>query len=236
MTSVVDVTPPRTERRTYSVCGLQLSIADFEGSVTAEAVTHDIGRGAYDFESLAVSPGDVILDVGAHVGVVSTWLARRFPDAFIVACEPFPETFGLLTANLVANRVRNVLPLNIALSGDGRFLDLISHPWSNSGGSTAHLADMALQDHIRRTVTSWTLDELLDRLNITRCSLLKIDCEGSEYEILLSSRQLSRIKAVRGELHVNSHLRLQGHSPERLMSHLNAYGIDASFVLCDMAE
>ncbi len=236
MTSLQDLTPPGTRRRSYSISGLQLSFADFEGSSTAEAVAHDIGHGAYDFESFPVSPGDVILDIGAHVGVVSAWLAQRYPYAFIVACEPFPETFNLLTTNLVANGVKNVLPLNLALSGDGRFVDLISHPWSNSGGSTAHLADMDLHGHIKRRVMSWTLDELLDRLNITRCGLLKIDCEGSEYEILLSSRQLSRIKVVRGELHINSRLRVQGYSPQHLMSHLNAYGIDASFVLCDMAE
>lgn len=236
MTSEQNVTPPPTERRTYSISGFRLSIADFVGSITAAAVARDIGHGAYDFESLAISPGDIILDVGAHVGVVSTWLAQRYPYASIVACEPFPETFDLLTENLAANHVENVLPLNIALSGDGRFLDLIGHPWSNSGGSTAQLADMNLRDHIKRTVVSLTLDELIGRLNITRCELLKIDCEGSEYEILLSSRQLARVKVVRGELHMNSHLRMQGHSPHRLMSHLRAYGIDASFVLCDMGE
>ncbi|MBW3561546.1 MAG: FkbM family methyltransferase [Actinobacteria bacterium] len=199
-------------------------------------MAHDIGNGAYDFESFPISPGDVLLDIGAHVGVVSAWLAQRYPYAFIVACEPFPDTFNLLTENLVANRVTNVLPLNLALSGDGRFVDLISHPWSNSGGSTAQLADMNLRDHIKSRVISWTLDELLYRLHITQCTLLKIDCEGSEYEILLSSRQLSRIKMVRGELHINSRLRVQGYSPERLMSHLNAYGIDASFMRCEMAE
>ena len=58
---------------------------------------------------------DVIVDVGANVGLFTIWLAKRNPHCRVLALEPFPENFVLLQANLNEARVRSATPYRIAL-------------------------------------------------------------------------------------------------------------------------
>ena len=54
------------------------------------------------------------------------------------------------------------------------------------------------------SVESKRLDDVLGELNITHCDLVKIDTEGSEYEVLLSARQvLDKTRFVLVEMSVN---------------------------------
>src|SRR5207253_534835 len=96
--------------REFRVDGVAMLLADIAGSVAVEVVAGEIGYGAYDFSDLAFQPGDVIIDLGAHVGVVSTFLAKQHPDVTIHAFEPTPPVYTLLVENLHRNRVRNVIP------------------------------------------------------------------------------------------------------------------------------
>jgi hypothetical protein len=64
-----------------------------------------------------------------------------------------------------------------------------------------------------------TLDDIFAEHGLERCKLLKIDCEGSEHEILLSTGVLPRVEHLAGEFHINGRLRAQGHSIERLRAH-----------------
>src|SRR5215831_17361908 len=40
--------------------------------------------------------GDVVLDLGANIGLFSIWIARRAPTATVLAFEPFPENCSTL--------------------------------------------------------------------------------------------------------------------------------------------
>jgi FkbM family methyltransferase len=207
--------------RRLDVAGLPLEIADLAGSVAADAVRDEVGIGAYDFSAIAFEPGDVVVDIGAHVGIVSTWLARTHPGVRVLAFEPVPDLFRLLVANLERNGATNVLPANLAVTADGRDLEMVLHG-SNTGGATAQLG-LDVTDHRRYRVPSTTLDRIFEDNGIDRCRLLKIDCEGSEYEVLLSSRQLGRVEHLRGEFHENRHLREQGYSMEALERYCGRY-------------
>ena len=61
---------------------------------------------------------------------------------------------------------------------------------------------MTLQSRVRRTrnsVEAISLDEVLSRFQ--RARLMKIDCEGSEFPILLTSKLLTRVDRIVGEYH-----------------------------------
>jgi FkbM family methyltransferase len=207
---------PGVVLRELRVGGERLLLGDVDGSVAAEVVAGEIGHGAYDFGDIELSPGDTVLDVGAHIGIVSIYLAKRFPDVRILSFEAMPRVFALLTANLKRNKVHNVTAYNLAVTGDGRDLALQSHPGSNTGGGSAWVADHALAGHDQVTIPSLTLDRILEQHGVERCPLLKIDIEGGEYDVLYNAKLLARVANIRGEFHENEFLTAQGHSMDAL--------------------
>ena len=210
---------PGVVLRELHVGGHRLLLGDVDGSVAVEVVAGEVGEGAYDFRDIELEPGDTVLDVGAHIGVVSIYLAKEHPDVTILAFEPVPRVFELLTANLRRNRVHNVIAFNLAVTADGRDIDLVSHPGSNTGGGTAFVEQLDLAEHERVTVASTTLDRIMDEHHVTRCPLLKIDIEGGEYEVLYGAECLPRIANIRGEFHENRYLLGRGYSMDALLEH-----------------
>ena len=72
-------------------------------------------------------------------------------------------------------------------------------------------------------IASMTLDQVFSVHEIRRCKLLKIDCEGMEYEILFGARVLDRVEYLAGEFHASASLQSQGWCPERLRAYCSSY-------------
>ena len=224
--------------RQLEVAGIPLSLVDLPGSTALDVVGSEIGHGPYDFTDIDFQPGDVVVDIGAHVGTVSVWLAKAYPFLRIYSYEPIPPVYERLAHNLVRNDVANVTAFNRAVTGDGRDLELVVHLASNTGGGTAQVASLDLPGHDRHQVDSTTLDDIFEEHGIERLKLLKIDCEGSEYEVLLTSQRLGRIDHVRGEFHENRMLQERGYSAEALERHVAHWVGEGRvrYLSCHMAE
>ncbi|MGI8793045.1 MAG: FkbM family methyltransferase [Acidimicrobiales bacterium] len=198
--------------RTFDVAGQELLLGDAVGAKALDIIVTEIGVGAYDFSDITFEPGDVVVDLGAHVGAVSIWLAKKYPGLKIYAYEPIPESFSQLQANLERNDITNVVAFNVAVTGDGRDLEMVVWLDDNSAGGTAVYADPdnpAFEGRSRH-VPSTTLDEIFAANGIERCKMLKIDIEGGEYEVLPATTILDRVEHVRGEFHYNTNLKSQG--------------------------
>lgn len=57
---------------------------------------------------------DVVIDVGAHVGLFTLKVAKKVKK--VVAIEPHPLNYRFLIANITLNGLKNVIPLKLALS------------------------------------------------------------------------------------------------------------------------
>jgi len=209
-----------TEARLFSIKGVDIRAADLPGSIAADGVARELLDDCYGLDRIDFAPGDVVLDVGAHIGLFAAYVGLRYPDVRVHAFEPFPENFELLRENVERNRVSNVRIYPFAISGDGRLLKMATNP-ENSGGATCH--SLTLTDRYTNMIPSATLDAVFDALDLERCKLLKIDCEGSEYEILLATRSLEKVEYLSGEFHYNDLLLAQGHTPEGLRQHCEKY-------------
>ena len=169
-----------------------------------------------------------ILDCGANVGIFSVWAARQKPAARIIALEPFPETFVALQANirrnLLADRVE-CAQLGLA----GRAGDLLM---STAGESPNRKLVLDEDNEAREETVSVpciSLAECLTRFDIGMLDMLKMDIEGGEWAVLLSSSRdvLQRIRHIQLEYH-EVHARF-GYQPEQLFSHLAAAGHRLTF-------
>jgi FkbM family methyltransferase len=153
-----------------------------------------------DYENLGgqLQDGWTVMDIGAALGDFSVYVARQYRRSTVFAYEPFPESFELLQKNIALNRVTNVHSFACAV-GDGRSATLTL---ARTGEAVQHrltsTADPATQTV---EVPSTTLDEIL--AEHSHCDFLKIDVEGAEYGILLSTSDvaLSRIHRVCLEYH-----------------------------------
>jgi FkbM family methyltransferase len=86
----------------------------FEAIETIYFVDEVITRRIYCGNNITISPGDIVLDVGANVGVFSLFAAKQ--GARVYACEPIPETFAALQKNVALHHLTDqIKPLNIGL-------------------------------------------------------------------------------------------------------------------------
>lgn len=133
-----------------------------------------------------------VIDIGGHLGsFVRAALDRG--AAHVLTFEPEPRNFSTLCRNLSKEIASGkVTPINAALwrSDEGPKLLGIT-PWdSNSAAATVVLGG-------DRMVLALPLDGFLDQ----PIDLVKLDCEGSEFPILLTSKKLANVKQMVGEWH-----------------------------------
>ena len=136
--------------------------------------------------------GDVI-DVGGHIGAFSYLAAHKLRARKIVVVEPDPENFATLSHNL-ADLIASgrVVALHAGLGPENSRLGLRAKPTENTGG-------LAYTPTETGTIPTVTLAHLLTL--VSGPVLLKLDCEGCEYEALESCADISPITSVIGEFH-----------------------------------
>lgn len=148
------------------------------------------------------------IDIGANCGIATIILAKQNPMSIIYSFEPDKTVFELLQQNIKLNNLTNVKTFNKAVSKEGvKYLDLCLHP-NYSGGNTTYSNTHLLQTHFNGNIHSYrveciSLDKIIEDNNITEIELLKIDCEGAEYDILYNSVYFKNniVKNLVGEFH-----------------------------------
>jgi FkbM family methyltransferase len=141
--------------------------------------SHEL-RVARALEAL-LSRGDVVWEVGAHMGYFALLAARRVPDGLFHGFEPSPANRHRLLATMRLNGARNIRVHAFAVARTSAS----RRPYGYS--STASLVPPA---GLWSNVECRTLDELLFELGAR--DLVEIDPEGAEIERLLGGRELLR--------------------------------------------
>jgi FkbM family methyltransferase len=201
--------------------GISILVYDAAESQSVKWITWELQGDDYRLRQMHFDKGDVVVDIGAHVGLFSIYLAKRFPFLKVLAFEPFPANFRNCTENLRLNGVANVLLSPNAIANDARSLSMAADP-VNSGGASAIVRTFA-SNGVVNGITSMTLDEVFSIHKIDRCKLLKIDCEGMEYEILSGTKVFPMVDYLAGEFHASPALQNQGWSPERLQAYCSSF-------------
>ncbi len=138
-----------------------------------------------------------IIDVGAHIGTFSALSSMKFKQSKIIGIEPNPESMSIFRKNLEANNIKNVYPLEAALNSESGSvkLNLSQENWLHS------ITNEFGGDYIE--VQSVTLKEIFKDHQVLQCDLLKMNCEGAEFKIILglSLETLAKIKMILIQFH-----------------------------------
>ena len=136
-----------------------------------------------------------IIDLGAHVGLTEYYLLERFPHAEIVAVEADERNFSLLQDNCAQFGWSQVQLVHAAVTGRPGEVNFCPDEIDSMAGHAVSEASGIPQVH---RVKSITLSSLLT----SPTSLLKIDIEGAEREVLLEARdELPLAEAIICEFH-----------------------------------
>ena len=146
-----------------------------------------------------IEEGSTVLDIGAGLGDFAASVARNDPRATVFAFEPLPKSFRRLVENVELNGLANVKTFREAVAGREGVVYL-STPTGLSG---QHRPSERPRDGESIPTTATTLAQALGRTPRGRCDFLKVDCEGGEYDILMTADAdtLSRIGRIAMEYH-----------------------------------
>ena len=142
--------------------------------------------------------GDVVLDIGAHIGLFCIPLAKKYPNIRINAYEPVPQTFDLLMRNIAANRVTNINAINKAVCASPGVLVIQHDPNRTYTSSGFYSREMPGKIKIESCAVG--INEIMEPH--TKIKFLKLDCEGAEWEIIKVCKHLDRVQYLGAELHI----------------------------------
>ena len=131
----------------------------------------------YEAPGFEIKENDTIIDVGGHIGLFMLFCEQFCHKGKIYCFEPALDNYRIFLDNIKLNDFKNIFPFNLAVSKqDGNI------PLYLNDDASGHSIFLKNSNSIQ--VDSITLQKIFDLNNIKKCNLLKLDCEGSEYEII----------------------------------------------------
>jgi FkbM family methyltransferase len=146
--------------------------------------------------------GASVIDIGANAGYFTLFAASRFADARVFSFEPIPVNYAQLERNRNLNSSRKIKCFPKAVAGQTGEISLaFDSKDSFTTSATVFTQADTQREYIK--VPCITLQQAMEENGITRCDLLKMDCEGAEYEILYNCPPdyLRRIDQIAMEVH-----------------------------------
>jgi len=160
---------------------------------------------------IALAAGDVVVDVGANVGLFSLFAHWRAPEVTVYAFEPAQSLHAALEQNFARHQVRGaalryalgkesgardfvVYPEKTAMSGlytdPERDLTITRRFLANTGFTSADVDDLLCERPLPRheVVRVTTLSDWWDEAGIAAIDLLKLNVERAEGEVLAGIR------------------------------------------------
>jgi len=151
----------------------------------------------YGLKALPFTPAKII-DVGSNIGLFSLWALRNFPDAQIHGYEPNPNAAKFAESNLAGFNSVTLFPEAVgSKSGSARLIQ------ANSGESRMVLAAAAADSGVPMIAFSEAVARMGGNID-----LLKLDCEGAEWEIFRNPAPFREVRVVRMEYHLTEGQRI----------------------------
>jgi FkbM family methyltransferase len=160
----------------------------------AESLDMSYKEGVFDFETLdflrqSLVPGSWFVDLGANQGLFSCFVLRNFKNVSVLAIEPDPYSLAKLKMNIELNFGESP---NVRICENGAFsretkMSLMINDAGNRAGSSFVIDQRRWtrkSENQSVEVDVKPLGQILSEYEVGEISVLKIDIEGSEFEVL----------------------------------------------------
>lgn len=169
-----------------------------------------------------LSPNPVVVDVGGYIGDFALYAVKYLGAARVVAYEPTEENFAMLRRNVELNGYGDrITTVKKAVGASGETVLNVQ----KRGGDEVHVSAYWYPGAEPRALPSVSLAELLDAHGLDSVDLLKVDCEGGEYDIFPDTPDavFDRIDNIVFEYHA-----VDGYRPklERVLGRLASAGYE----------
>ena len=148
--------------------------SDADESVLAEIFPL---REYFVIEPVLKAAKTAVLDIGAHKGFFVLYARALNAEVPIYAYEPEEENFRALKEHLELNKISHVSPKNSAVAKVGG--TSVLHVSEDSHNHSLVVVPGTVKD---RKVNAITLERIVSKLE--HVDLVKMDCEGAEFQIL----------------------------------------------------
>lgn len=214
----------------------QFYFYDIIFSLGYTGVVKDMENDCYGLSKIDFKENDIVIDIGANIGMVSLYLAKKYPFLKIYAFEPFKISYDSFIKSIKINNIsgKTIYPFNKAVTKDGRNIVMETTDLLNSVSSTvAFKKKESKRDNI---IQSITLDNIIETVlsenKQDHIKLLKMDCELSEYEILKNTKieNLKKISYLSAEFHEKDGFG----NPAELEAYVKKYIPNVKIVKCKL--
>ncbi|MCX8072347.1 MAG: FkbM family methyltransferase [Candidatus Binatia bacterium] len=185
------------------------------GNVPLMGLFNEVWRhDCYRLRQAPLAGEATVIDIGANVGVFAVLVATELRARRVYAFEPSPQAADDLAANVAANKLEDkvfIRRMAVAGSRDTRAFAVTESQVMNRIVASGEANKQAV------LVPTTTLEAIFRDEGIEWCDFLKVDCEGSEYEIVLTAPDwvLRRVGRIALEWH-----RVKGHGPWEIAERL----------------
>ncbi len=150
------------------------------------------------YTDLPASP--TIVDIGGYIGDFSIYAVKYLNADRVIVYEPTAENFEILKQNIENNAFEDrIIAVNKAVSNSTSITLNVKIQESDE----VHVSAYRYSDDEHRTIPSVTLSGILAEHQLDSVDLLKVDCEGGEYDIfpVVTDETFSRIRNIVFEHH-----------------------------------
>ena len=196
--------------------GLTFVGTDPAQKVSAKFLSREIfHQNFYDRPGFRGEEGFNVVDIGANMGLFALWMSPQIGSGRMCCVEP-SSAYETLAENVQQNSLGNVHLIRCAAGAPNSTLEILEYPEFNGVNHNAEFTPAPWGQFfirllhrrkplppVRTSHPCRDLGSILDEVSFEKVDLLKIDCEGGEYEVLnaASDDVLSRIDRVCMEFH-----------------------------------
>lgn len=158
----------------------------------------DISEMFHFLSNLSVGKTPVFLDIGANIGIFSLAYATLYLNSQVYSFEPIKQIYNELEGNIKLNpNLQNRIHLinqGISDSSADRFLSIPTAEQHERYLDNINCGLYSVYGLGRTAVAAsfTTLDAFTTKTSLKKIDVIKIDCEGSEFEVLQGGQETIR--------------------------------------------
>jgi len=137
-----------------------------------------------------------IIDAGANIGMTALYFKQNFPEATIVCLEPESSNFNVLVKN--TEKYEGIICRKEGLWSQPTNLEIVDNNNGNWGFNVKEVTVESIN-----SIKATSINEILKEYGVDQIDLIKIDIEGSEFEVFSHNFNtwLPKVKALLIEIH-----------------------------------